>query len=307
MSATAIDPLNQPGIAVDAEALIALRHLSRRQHGAKVSPTNLPGGFVSRKRGRGLETAEIRLYTHGDDIRHIDRNTTARTGQLHVRTFQDERDRTAILCADFRSDMLWGTKRAFRSVAAAEALCLIGWRVVEAGGRVGLIAFGGGEPVLVPARGRERGMVNVIGGLAQAHRDALQAAATGAQPMVTLDETLEMAARVSPSGASVYLATGLDKPGPEFTAMASALNHRADLNVLLVTDAFETSAPSGNYLFEDDNGRHSATLNTRTVEPAGVKRMERLGKIGIPSVALDASKPPAEMIGMLEVFDERGR
>ncbi len=306
MSLETADPLSQPGIAVDAEALIALRHLSRRQHGARVSPTNLPGGFVSRKRGRGLETAEIRAYTHGDDIRHIDRNTTARTGNLHVRTFQDERDRTAILCADFRSDMLWGTRRAFRSVAAAEALCLIGWRVVEAGGRVGLIAFGG-EPVLVPARGRERGMVNVIGGLVQAHRAALEAAATGSQPMVSLSEPLEMAARVAPAGASVYLATGLDQPGEGFTDMASALNHRADLNVLLVTDAFETSAPSGNYLFEDDTGRHSATLNARSVEPAGVKRMERLGKIGIPSVVLDASKHPSEMIGMLEVFDERGR
>ena len=48
-----------------------------------------------------------------------------------------------MLVADFRPSMLRGLIRAFRSVAAAEALVLVGWRVAEAGGQVGA------EPVAV--------------------------------------------------------------------------------------------------------------------------------------------------------------
>ncbi|TXM93858.1 DUF58 domain-containing protein, partial [Methylobacterium sp. WL122] len=65
----------------------------------------------------------------GDDRRHIDRNATARTGILHVRTHHDERDRAVVLLADFRPSMLFGTRRALRSVAAAEALASLGHTV----------------------------------------------------------------------------------------------------------------------------------------------------------------------------------
>ena len=75
----------------------------------------------------------MRLWSEGDDRRFIDRNATARTGELHVRTHHDERDRAVVLVADFRPSMLFGTRRALRSVAAAEALVLLGWRIVGDG------------------------------------------------------------------------------------------------------------------------------------------------------------------------------
>ncbi|MFD1333947.1 DUF58 domain-containing protein, partial [Methylopila musalis] len=89
-----------------------------------------PGGVVTRRRGRGSEIDDVRPWTDGDDIRHIDRHATARTGELHARTFRDERERAALLVADFRPAMLFGTRRAFRSIAGAEALALLGWRAV---------------------------------------------------------------------------------------------------------------------------------------------------------------------------------
>ena len=211
MDVTKIDSLNARGVAADTEHLLSLRHLVRNLPERRLAPTGLPGGFVTKRRGRGLETVDIRIFSEGDDIRHIDHNTTARTGVPHVRTFRDERDRSVLLLADFRPSMLWGTRRAFRSVAAAEALTIVGWRAVEAGGRVGLIAFGAGEPVFVPARGRERGMIAVVGGLAAAHRAALDAASE--TPMAEgrpLDDMIELAIRLVPAGGSVFLASGLD-------------------------------------------------------------------------------------------------
>ncbi|MBW4986135.1 DUF58 domain-containing protein, partial [Mameliella sp. CS4] len=93
-------------------------------------------------------------WSEGDDRRFIDRNATARTGQLHVRTHHDERDRAVVLLADFRPAMLFGTRRALRSGAAAVALALLGWRVAADGGRVGLAVASAGAPtVLRPAGG----------------------------------------------------------------------------------------------------------------------------------------------------------
>ena len=110
-----------------AKPLLDLRGLVQQSRG-ELAVTSLPGGLVTRMRGRGLETAELRAFAFGDDPRHLDRNATARTGQLQVRLFHAERDRTTILLADFRPSMLWGTRRTLRSIAAAEALAGIAAR-----------------------------------------------------------------------------------------------------------------------------------------------------------------------------------
>lgn len=304
-----MDELSAPGVAADTEALLKLRHLVQHVPERRLQPTGLPGGFVGRRRGRGLETVDIRIYSEGDDVRHIDRNTTARTGVPHVRTFRDERERSVLLLADFRPSMLWGTRRALRSVAAAEALTLVGWRVVESGGRVGLIAFGAGDPVFVAARGRERGMIRVIGGLAAAHRAALLALAdapAGADPVAErpLEEGLELAVKLAPTGGSVILATGLDHPGDHFDAVAAAIDRRSALTVLLVTDAFEQRAPAGSYPFVSESGRTAwASFGVARAADAHDPRLERLERLGLAAHSIDASADPEDMATAIDMFD----
>jgi len=244
-----------------------------------------------------LETADIRVFEDGDDVRHIDRNATARTGTPHVRTFRDERDRTALLLADFRPAMLWGTRRAFRSVAAAETLTLIGWRAMREGGRVGLIATGGPEAVFVPAHGRERGMISVVGGLADAHRTALSSVAAGRVASEPLSTVLTMAEQIVPRGASVFLASSLDEPGQDFEVALTALAHRADVTILHIRDAFEDAPPEGTYAFETESGRRGVG---RIGADAGDEDalVLRLSALGVPIHRIDAAKPPDAIVGL---------
>lgn len=232
-------------IDLTAEHLLRLRGLAARGRGTN-SVTALPGGLVTRARGRGLETAEIRAFAPGDDPRHLDRNATARTGQPQTRVFHAERDRTTILIADFRPSMLWGTRRTLRSVAAAEALSLAGWSAVVAGGRVGLIAISAAGHTLVAARARDRAMVRVIGAMVQAHRPALAASGAEDPPLVA---TLALAGRIAPRGAEVVLASALDGLGQDCRDRILALSNRTDLRVVRIADAFETDAPAGHYRF----------------------------------------------------------
>lgn len=250
-------------IELDADHLLSLRALTGG--GRQTGPvTHLPGGQVTRARGRGLETAEIRAFAHGDDPRHLDRNTTARTGLPHTRSFHAERDRTSLLVADFRPSMLWGTRRCLRSIAAAEALCLTGWRAVAAGGRVGFLCALAGEPIAQSARGRDRGMVAVVGAMVRAHDRALASDATQDPPLA---HTLETANRIAPRGAEVLLATALDSPGEGFEAAALALGKRTDLSVIRIADAFETAPPRGRFRFRTGSGLSGVAAPERSAPP----------------------------------------
>lgn len=290
--------LATPGIDLTAEHLLALRHLLRRMPPPRLSDNALPGGMVNRKRGRGLEAADIRHFVEGDDIRLIDRNATARTGKLHVRTVHDERDRTALLMADFRSSMLWGTRRALRSVAAAEALTLLGWRVVAAGGRVALLAFGAGEPVIIPPRGRDRGMVAVIGGLVRAHRAAMDRLDAPEPP---LSDALALARRMMPSGSSVFLASALDAPDDLDRDALGALHHRCPMTVLHIRDAFETAAPGGAYPFRLASGTGGVARMASSDDDAIIG--ETLRGWRIDTAELDAALAPEAMADALGYAD----
>lgn len=289
-----------PGVDLDSQALMGLRHLTGRapQKGAR-RLTARPGGIVTRRRGRGSEIDDVRMWIDGDDIRHIDKNTTARTGELHTRTFRDERERAVLLVADFRPAMLFGTRRAFRSVAAAEALALVGWRAVAEGGRIGLLAIGVGEPAFVRPKGGERAMSGIVGVMARAHADALAGAD---RPDPPLDEALETAVGALPRGGRLILASGLDEPGPHFDDVMKAARARVAISALLVADAFEREAPRGAYAFMTREGR-AGWLSGRRRESDADPRRERLTGLGVPVVTIEASAGPERVAPLLERLD----
>ena len=97
---------------------------------------------LSRLRGRGLSFDELRRYTPGDYLRHLDWRATLRFGKPFVRTFTEERDRPTLLLVDQRMNMYFGSRRSFKSVTAAELAALSAWMAFHAGDRVGGLVFG---------------------------------------------------------------------------------------------------------------------------------------------------------------------
>lgn len=249
------DVLDHAGVNLTTEALIALRHVALTEH-ENPSMAALPGGFLTRKRGQGIEVADVREYVAGDDIRHLDRGTTARTGRLHIRQFQEERDRVALLVADFRAPMFWGLQRAFLSVAAAEVLTLMGWHMVESGGRVGLLALTTDTPVIVPLRGKTRGMLDVIGGLVQAHSHSLNTLQKGEDAGWTLEHALAGVERLTPTGSEIIVASGFDQQGDGFSDLLDRLDHRRNARLVIVTESKTHEMPIGWYPIRLSDGQH---------------------------------------------------
>lgn len=285
--------LDLPGAALHTADLIALRPVALA---ARADPalSDLPGGFVTPRRGHGQEVAELREYVPGDDLRHLDRGSTARSGRPHVRRFHEERDRVCLLVADFRPSMLWGLIRAFRSVAAAEALAMVGWRVVEEGGRVGLLAVGAGDPVMVPVRGRTRGMLAVIGGLVRAHEAAKALAVAGGLDDPPLDLALAPLERIAPRGAELVIASGFETRGGGLADRLAVLARRHVPRLLHLTDGVVARLPRGSYPIRLPDGSRAR------VDLAGGAAVPDVAAVaGWPALTIDSGAAPEDTARLL--------
>lgn len=119
----------------------------------------LPGDRRAAGVGVGTELAQLRPYEIGDDVRHIDAAATARTGQTHVRLHVPERALTTWIVLDVSPSMAFGTSQRLKADVAEGVALVFGRLGVRRAGSVGLVAFGAGEPRVLPPRGSKPGMV----------------------------------------------------------------------------------------------------------------------------------------------------
>src|SRR5262245_14096590 len=68
-----------------------------------------PGGHLSPRRGAGLEFADYRHYTPGDDLRYIDWKLYSRTDRFYIKLFQEEEELYTYLFLDLSASMAYPT------------------------------------------------------------------------------------------------------------------------------------------------------------------------------------------------------
>ncbi len=112
----------------------------------------MAGAYLSVFKGRGMEFDEVRPYTPGDDVRAIDWNVTARTGEPHIKRFVEERELTVMLLVDVSASLDFGSGRRSKLEAAVELSALLAMSAVENGDKVGLLLFHGGADLYIPPR-----------------------------------------------------------------------------------------------------------------------------------------------------------
>ncbi|MFT4177369.1 MAG: DUF58 domain-containing protein [Luteolibacter sp.] len=112
------------------------------------------GEYLSSFRGQGLDFDDFREYQHGDEVRFIDWNVTARMNQPFVRKFREERELSVILAVDVSASGDYGSRFYSKREIAAEAAAVLGFSALQNGDKVGLLLFAG-EPLLFapPAKG----------------------------------------------------------------------------------------------------------------------------------------------------------
>lgn len=194
----------------------------------------LAGRHASRLRGRGLTFEELRLYHPGDDVRTIDWRATARKGEAHVRVYDEERERPVLAVVDQRSPMYFGSRRAMKSVVAAELSALAAWRTLAVGDRIGGLVFNeAGIAEIRPHRSQSR----ALGLLHEVVRmNQLLASGRPATGSVGLNDALEAARRRAKHDHLVVLISDLDGADEKTRQLATEIAGHNDLLVILVYD-----------------------------------------------------------------------
>jgi uncharacterized protein (DUF58 family) len=201
----------------------------------------LSGRHASRMRGRGLNFEEIRGYLPGDDVRSIDWKVTARTGATHVRVFTEERDRPALIVVDQRMAMFFATRRAFKSVVAAEASAACAWRVLDQGDRPGVVVFDDeGWEVVRPHRSRKTVMRILETILAK--NNSLSADSTVAANPAILNEVLDTVIQRAGHDFLVVVISDFDGADDNTDRLLTRL---ASHNDVLAVPIYDPSAMTG--------------------------------------------------------------
>jgi uncharacterized protein (DUF58 family) len=129
----------------------------------------LQGDLNSSAFGTGTELAQIRRYEAGDDVRLIDWNVTARTGEPHVRVNLAERVLTTWLLLDTSASMAFGTALRRKADVAEGVALAVGHLATRRGNSLGLITFGGTKPRTIPPAQGRAGMLSLLNAMRSNH------------------------------------------------------------------------------------------------------------------------------------------
>src|SRR5262249_14103682 len=124
--------------------------------------TLLAGDYRSWAFGDGAELAQVRPYELGDDVRRIDWNVTARTGEPHVRLHVAERAVETWLVLDTSASMTFGTADRRKWDVAEGVAIAVGHVAARRGNRLGISTFGDRSPTTAPPRQGSGGVLPLL-------------------------------------------------------------------------------------------------------------------------------------------------
>jgi uncharacterized protein (DUF58 family) len=266
----------------------------------------LAGDYRSSFAGVGSELWQVRPYEPGDDVRRIEWNVTARTGQPHVRVELAERVLVTWLVIDASASMAFGTGDRRKADVAEGAAIAVGYAATRRGNRLGTVSFGGTPSVEPPRQGR-RGLLDTL----QLLRELPAAGSTA------LGSALELADRVVRQRALVVVVSDFRGPldwRPPLTRLAArhtvlALEVRdpreqelADVGELRLVDP-----ETGRQLRVDTSDRR---LRERFAAAAAGERQALVGTLagaGVRHVALSTDGDWLRPLALLLRRERRGR
>jgi len=303
----------------------------------------MAGAYLSVFKGRGMEFDEVRPYVPGDDVRSIDWNVTARTGEPHVKRFVEERELTVMLLVDVSASQEFGSGRRSKLEAAVELSALLAMSAVENGDKVGLLLFHRGADLYIPPRKGGKHALRVVREVlarGEARPAAVPVAddqaprrlrdlpravrrwfarlqsATRAEPRrsTSIAAALEFCRQVLPRRAVLFLIS--DFLDDNYLQVLRHANRKHDVVAALITDPREADMPpAGLVTLEDAETGRTRLVDTRSDTfrhelATGAKRRvdqlaDQLRATGMDLVVFDAAGSMVDPL--LRFFRERER
>lgn len=268
----------------------------------------LAGDYRSTLHGEGTELAQVRPYVPGDDVRRIDWNVTARTGEPHVRVQLAERVLVTWLVLDTSPSMQFGTADRRKADVAEGVAIAVGHVATRRGNRLGFVTFGDLQPRATPPRQGRMGLIGLLAALrAEPHAGNARVGAT------SLGEALERTGAIARQRAVVVVVS--DFRGPlDWRRPLLELAGRHEVVAVEIRDPREQELPNAGalWLVDPETGRQlrvdtrSERLRSRFAAAAAAERealARTLASAGAGHVVLTTS---GDWLRTLAVFLRRG-
>ena len=271
-----------------------LRELSRLHVSAGRRVDSLfAGDYRSAVRGQGMEFEEVRAYVPGDDIRHIDWNVTARTGEPFIKVFKEERQVTVLLAVDVSGSTRVGTGgrdgRTDRRLQIARIAGGLAYASIRNQDRVGLVTFSDQIEGYLPPR-RSRGHVWAI----------IQKVFEGTHTShgTDLGGALGFVHRVQRRRAVVVVVSDFLDRKP-WEQVLGALAQRHKVHAIDVHDPIDTGLPDLGLVevMDAESGRTRLVDGRRwAAKQSAEERLRRLRRAGARAVSISTRDDPYALL-----------
>lgn len=212
----------------------------------KLVDETLAGQYHSAFKGQGMEFAEVRAYQAGDDVRAIDWNVTARSGEPFIKKFAEERELTVIILADMSGSQEFGSSSKAKRDLAAELTALFSFSAIRNQDKVGCLLFTDQVELFVPPKKGKKHVLRLV-------REIL--AFEPKRVKTNIGEALSYFSRIVKRKAVVFLIS--DFLDQDYEKSLRFVRGRHDLVAIPLLDPRELDPPeSGLYVLEDgESGR----------------------------------------------------
>jgi uncharacterized protein (DUF58 family) len=202
-------------------------------HTSHIVDELLAGQWHSAFKGRGIEFEEVRPYQIGDDVRAIDWNVTARTGQPFVKLFREEREMAVMLLVDLSASQGLGTHWQTKRELVTEIGATLAFSAIKNNDKVGLTLFSDAIEKSIPPRKGTRHVLRLI-------RELLYCEPIGRG--TSIRRALEHLNRTASRRTVVFLVSDFQDAG--FEQSLKIARRRHDIVPLVINDQRERKMPN---------------------------------------------------------------
>jgi uncharacterized protein (DUF58 family) len=197
-----------------------------------------------------MDFAESRMYQPGDDIRTIDWRVTARSGRVHTKVFEEEREKPVLLWVDLRPSMFFATRGRFKSVVAADVAALLLWKTLQDGDRIGGLLQNGEHIELKPSRSRSAAL-HFLRQLSDMTRNA-----SVSRKSADLQASWTRLRRVAQPGSQIFVLSDFRQANTAALRQLAMLAQHSQVTLIAIQDPFEERLPNTGSLRLTDGKRH---------------------------------------------------
>jgi uncharacterized protein (DUF58 family) len=273
----------------------------------KLIDDQLSGDYHSTFKGQGDEFDEVRPYLIGDDVRTIDWNVTARTGEPYIKRFSEERELTVLFLVDISGSQSYGSVARSKAELAAEVTALLAMTAIRNQDKIGLVLFSDKiEKYIPPRKGRDSVMRLV--------REVL-AAEDNAEGRTDITEVLKFLNSVQKRRAVVFLVSDFINGGDYEKILRATARHHDVISIKISDPAEENLPDVGLVEIEDPETGALSIVDTsspkvrETFNKKAREESEELKKFfirtGIENLELSTTKPYIDEVRAL--FKRRAR